>query len=128
MGTMIATLGLLVTLLGTSQPALMQCPGAIYVVVGQKGDVQINGKPIAGADVASELEKLKSSSRFVMYYRENPSAEPSAEEWSRIRGVLNEVVKLRLPISLSSKTDFSDYVDGQGNSHPRTHCGPQEAG
>jgi hypothetical protein len=29
------------------------------------------------------------------------------------------VKKYGLPISLSSKSDFSDYIDASGQSHPR---------
>jgi hypothetical protein len=33
--------------------------------------------------------------------------------------VVELVVKHRLPISMSTKPDFSDYVDGDGTSRPR---------
>jgi hypothetical protein len=39
--------------------------------------------------------------------------------------VIQRVVALKLPISLSSKPDFSDWVDAKGVSHPRT---PPKAG
>jgi hypothetical protein len=40
---------------------------------------------------------------------------------NKVRAI--EIVKLvvahKLPISLSSKPDFSDYIDDEGHSHPQ---------
>jgi hypothetical protein len=112
----------LVSFLGCSKAATMNCPGTIYVTVARSGDVQINGKPVAAANVESELTRLRPTAHLVMYYRESADEEPSREQWSKIASVLDDVTKLRLPISMSSKPDFSDYIDGQGSSHPRLTC------
>jgi hypothetical protein len=50
-----------------------------------------------------------------MYYRENARSEAGSEAMS----VIDLVVKYGLPISLSSKSDFSDYIDANGQSQPR---------
>jgi hypothetical protein len=51
----------------------------------------------------------------VWYYREGAGAElpPEAKQ------VMKLVVDNKLPVSLCTKPDFSDYVDGKGVSHPR---------
>ena len=105
-----------------AKAAMTDCPGAIYVVMSKQGDVQIDRKPVAIADMDRELIRLKPAAHFVMYYRENAGVIPSGRASSNIPVVLNSVMKLRLPITMSSKPDFSDYVDGHGDSYPRMHC------
>jgi hypothetical protein len=50
-----------------------------------------------------------------MYHRENARSEAGREAMA----VIDFVKKYGLPISLSSKSDFSDYIDANGKSHPR---------
>jgi hypothetical protein len=102
--------------------AMTECPGAIYVVMNKQGDVQIDRKPVAIADVDRELARLRPAAHFVMYYRENAGVIPSGQASSNIHAVMDSVMKLGLPLTLSSKPDFSDTIDGQGDSYPRRHC------
>src|SRR5260370_4564207 len=60
------------------------------------------------------LERAKQDHGQVWYYREATGAAPPTG-----LAVIQRVVQRKLPISLSSKPDFSDWVDGQGVSHPR---------
>ena len=68
------------------------------------------------ADLAKLLDVVKEKNGVVWYYREDGPGEPSREAIE----VIKMVVERKLPISLSSKPDFSDYIDEHGNSKPRT--------
>jgi len=57
----------------------------------------------------------KGDDAIVWYYREAAGKTPPP----RALEVLNLVVQNQLRISLSSRPDFSDYVDAHGVSHPR---------
>jgi len=61
------------------------------------------------------LESAKRDQGIVWYYRESAAQSPPQHALQ----VLNMVVQNQLRISLSSKPDFSDYVDSKGISHPR---------
>ena len=51
----------------------------------------------------------------VWYYRENPAADPPPNAMA----VLDLVMRSRVPISMSSRPDFSDYIDENGSAHER---------
>ena len=84
--------------------------GAI-LLDGQPGDLEL---------LDAALERAKQDHGQVWYYRELAGAPPPAAGLA----VIQRVVQRKLPISLSSKPDFSDWVDGQGVSHPRAAEGP----
>jgi len=119
----IAVLLVAIALPVCAKAAMTECQGAIYVVMNKQGDVQIDRRPVAIADVDRELTRLRPAAHFVMYYRENAGVIPSGQASSNIHAVMDAVMKLGLPITLSSKPDFSDDIDAQGNSYPRLHCG-----
>jgi hypothetical protein len=79
------------------------------------GKLLLNGQPASLATIEAEFKKLRSNNGSVWYYRENSQAEPPPEAMA----VIELVVKHRLPVSMSSKPDFSDYIDQHGNSKPR---------
>jgi hypothetical protein len=79
------------------------------------GKFLLNGQPANLAVIETEFKKLKSSNGGVWYYRENPQAEPPPQAMA----VIELVVKYKLPVSMSSKPDFSDYIDENGKSRPR---------
>lgn len=79
------------------------------------GKLLINGKPASLTTVEVALQTLKGNNGAVWYYRENPQAEPPPQAMK----VIELVVKYKLPVSLSSRPDFSDYIDENGNSKPR---------
>lgn len=71
------------------------------------GTLLLNGKP---ADLPSLEAALKSASTVdgeVWYYRENAAQEPPPSAMAAVQ----LVIKYRLPVSFSSKPDFSDTVD-----------------
>ncbi len=80
------------------------------------GDIHFDDKLITSmAELESKLNEIQSVQGAVWFYRENCSNMPNevADE------VFNLVVRLKMPLSLSTKSDFSDWVDADGESHPR---------
>jgi hypothetical protein len=61
----------------------------------------------------------KAADGEIWYYREQ-AANPDAVAMS----VIQMVVKHKLGISMSSKPDYSDYLDGKGVPHPTAAAGP----
>lgn len=110
------------SLAGCSPSATLNCAGVIYVSVFNDGSIQINGNSVRLDDFTEKLNDLKPSAKYIFYYREAARGEPTDQQWGLIKEVLDGMMQLRLPISLSSKPDFSDVVDGAGNSHPRHAC------
>ena len=53
----------------------------------------------------------------VWYYRDHPDQDPTEGQMK----VIEAIAENSVPISLSSKPDFSDYIDVHGQSHPREH-------
>jgi hypothetical protein len=87
----------------------------LKVSVLVSGAVLLDGIPVSLEGLGAKLESVKADRPVVWYYREAAGGEPSAEAMQ----VMKLVVDSRLPISLCSKADFSDYVDRKGVSHPR---------
>lgn len=75
----------------------------------------LNGKEVSPDELMSALSEAKNKNGGVWYYRENPAEEPPPAASQ----VIQMVTDNKLPISMSTKPDFSDYVDGNGNSKPR---------
>ena len=67
------------------------------------------------AEVKRALERVTAQRGTVWYYRESGKGEPPAQAI----GVFKVIVENKPPISLSTKPDFSDYVDENGASLPR---------
>ena len=85
------------------------------VSVSAAGNVALNGTPTDLQALDTALAKLSAEHGSVWYYREAAEAEPPSQAME----VMQLVVKYRLPISMSTKPDFSDTVDANGNSVPR---------
>jgi biopolymer transport protein ExbD len=79
------------------------------------GKVLLNGKESNLPDVKEALEKARSEKAVVWYYRESGKSEPPRQAME----VIKLVIENNLPISMSSKPDFSDYIDDKGQSRPR---------
>ncbi|HYL39216.1 MAG TPA: hypothetical protein VEV17_25075 [Bryobacteraceae bacterium] len=90
----------------------------LRVSVLASGEILLDGRPVDLQQLDQALEAAKGEKRTVWYYREAPGKDAPA----RAMEVIQLVVKHKLPISISSKPDFSDYVDAKGGSHPR-HTG-----
>lgn len=95
--------------------------GIIFKIIARlkvlaSGDIFFEDKLITSmSGLESKLNEIKSLQGAVWFYRENCSNMPNevADE------VFNLVVRLKTPLSLSTKPDFSDWVDANGESHPR---------
>ena len=89
--------------------------GAIMITTIASGALLLNGQPADLASIEAEFKRLQTEKGVVWYYRDNPMSEPSPAAMA----VVQLVIQYRLPISFSSKPDFSDYVDENGRSQPR---------
>ena len=87
----------------------------LKVSVLQSGKLLANGADIQLDELDARLSQVKSQNGVVWYYREGGQGEPPPIAME----VVKLVVKQSLPISMSSKPDFSDTIDEQGNSRPR---------
>lgn len=79
------------------------------------GQILLNGAPSDLDRIDAALVAAKAQNAIVWYYREAAATEPPPQAMA----VMQLIVKYKVPVSLSSKSDFSDYVDTKGFSHPR---------
>ena len=75
----------------------------------------LNGKPVGPNELSTALATAAKEKGMVWYYRENAAGEPPPASTQ----VIQMIIDNELPISLSTKSDFSDYVDENGHSKPR---------
>lgn len=87
----------------------------LKISVLQTGRILMDGHESTIDQVEQGLVKLKSKGGSVWYYREAGQQEPPPEAMEVIKLVADH----ELPITLSSKSDFSDYIDENGQSHSR---------
>ncbi|MDB6029642.1 MAG: hypothetical protein JWM68_5865 [Verrucomicrobiales bacterium] len=87
----------------------------LKVSVLQSGKLLADGTEVRLDELDGRLSKVKSQKGIVWYYRENGQGEPPTIAIE----VIKLVMKHSLPISMSSKPDFSDTIDNKGNSQPR---------
>lgn len=87
----------------------------VRLSVLKSGKVFLDGREGNLGEVKKALGKAKLDNGVVWYYRGNSESEPPPQAM--------EIVKLTLehnrPNSMSTKPDFSDYVDDEGPSRPR---------
>jgi hypothetical protein len=118
----VLSLALLITAGCSPSGGVGKCPDVLYVSLPADGTILIDGEAVAQKDVAAKIESLKPTAKSVVYYREDAQGKPNYDRLLQIEAVLTEVAKLHLPLSLSSKPDFSDTIDAQGKSTPVTAC------
>jgi hypothetical protein len=85
------------------------------VSVLASGVVLLDGTPTTLPALEERLKTVKAANGVVWYHRENPAAEPPPQGTA----VVQLIIKYRLPVSMSTKPDFSDVVDANGVSRPR---------
>lgn len=85
------------------------------VAVFANGSIELDGRRVSAAVLDGALKAHAAKSGVVWYHRENPTAQPHPNA----DVVVQTIIHHRLPVSMSTKPDFSDYVDPAGVSRPR---------
>jgi hypothetical protein len=85
------------------------------VKVMADGSLFVDGEPATLERLDQRFAELANAHGVVWYYREAGESSPPPIA----ARVIELVIKHRLPISMSSKPDFSDTIDQNGVSHPR---------
>ena len=88
---------------------------SLRISVLKSGRILADGKEATLSELDQMLTELKKANGMVWYYREAGQEEPPPQAMEVIKLVAGKA----LPITLSSKPDFSDYVGEDGQSHPR---------
>ena len=78
------------------------------------GAVLVNGEPSEIERLDHALDALQAERDVVWYYRQATSKSAAVG-----MSVIQKITARKLSISLSSRSDFSDYLDDQGVSRPR---------
>jgi hypothetical protein len=89
------------------------------IAVTAPGVVSFDGAAITLDGLKSKLVDLKKRNGVIWYYREAAGSAPSAQATE----VLKLIAASRLPISLSTKPDYSDVVLPDGTTRPRAFGG-----
>lgn len=89
------------------------------IAVTARGVVSFDGAAITLDGLRLKLLDLKKRSGTIWYYREAAGSAPSAQATD----VLKLIAESRLPISLSTKPDYSDVVLPDGTIRPRAPGG-----
>jgi len=87
----------------------------LRISVLASGKILLDGKESSLPEIKQMLGKARSEKAVVWYYRESGKGEPPQQA----REVIQLVIENNLPISMSSRPDFSDYIDDKGQSRPR---------
>ncbi len=107
---------------------ILLCPGCgkpeieimendiLKVSVSTNGRVYVEGRRVSLKHLKTIFQELKEKNGEVWYHRENAQADKPPQQANQ---VIDMVIAAKLPVSLSSKPDFSDYIDEYGHSHPR---------
>jgi hypothetical protein len=85
------------------------------VTVLASGVLLLDGQPTTLPALDERLKALKAANGSVWYHRQNPAAEPPPQGTAAVQ----LIIKHQLPVSMSARPDFSDYVDKDGVSRPR---------
>jgi hypothetical protein len=88
----------------------------IKISVLQSGKILADGSEISLADLDARLSQIQNRNGVVWIYHEGDPGKNLMPIW---RSVVDLVGKHGLPVSQSRKSDFSDYMDEKGVSHPR---------
>jgi hypothetical protein len=85
------------------------------IKVKRDGVIVLNNDTVTLEQLKTSLSKLsQSAGSAVWYYRENPAGEPHPNAML----VLQAIVEAKLPVKLSTKPDFSDFLGPDGASDP----------
>jgi len=90
-------------------------PVVLRLAIMPDGSVTTDGVPTTLEELGPKFTELSEKKGSVYYYREPVPGEPHPNALK----VINAIKEHQLPVSLSSKPDYSDYVTPDGQSHPR---------
>jgi len=93
-----------------------QAGPVLKITILTSGDVLLNGEPTTLPQLDTRLKAAKEQNGEVWYYREDAYYFPGPTALE----VFDLLIRHRMKTSLSSKADFSDYLDTVGFAHPRT--------
>ena len=81
----------------------------------QEGVLLVDDSLVTLPMLQQKLQALKQNQGILWLYRENPAADATPA----VRDALRMVRESGLPVSVSSRPDFADYIDNEGQSRPR---------
>lgn len=81
----------------------------------RSGDVVMDGKRTT-LDAFNQVLAAAKGKVVVWYYREDAEQKANPAQMKVIKAIIDN----RASVSLSTKPDFSDYVDTEGRTHPRS--------
>ena len=113
---------LLMLVFASAGALALDCPNTLRISILLDGAILIDGTKATEEVLDSRLTDLDRTDGVVWYYREGAGKEPPDAQGDVMSRVIGLVMKHRRPISLSSKPDFSDEINGGGQSSPRTKC------
>ena len=90
------------------------------VAVMANGTVWFNGAAVTLDELKVKLAELKRQQGAVWYYRQASAGEPPDVAIEAVKLVIDN----RLPISMSTRPDYSDVVTPDGTTRPRTGQSP----
>ena len=109
MGMVFLCLGVLILTLP------VQAVEILRVQALRSGDIMLDGKEAKLSKLQDRLARIKDAKGQVWFYREGAGSEPTPAQMKAIE----MLVAAQVTVSLSTKADFSDYVDSDGKTHPR---------
>lgn len=86
------------------------------IAVMRDGCVRVNGEVSSMASLTVALEELAKQHGSVWYYREAAKEEPPPVALQ----VIDAVIKVRVPIRLSTRPDYSDTVEVDRKEETKT--------
>ncbi|MGV3661908.1 MAG: DUF1471 domain-containing protein [Prosthecobacter sp.] len=92
-------------------------PVVLRLAIMRDGSITTDGSQTSLEDLPAKLKDLAAKKGIVYYYREVGPA-PEQPHPNALK-VINALKEHQLPVSVSSKPDFSDEVTPDGRSHPR---------
>ena len=94
---------------GSHNPKVMQ------ISVLASGTVLLNRQIATIPEVKRALSRAKARRQNIWFYREGGKGDPAAAAIE----LFKFIVENQLPVSISSRADFADYLDAEGRSQPR---------
>ena len=101
-------------LAGCREAPAPENPKVAKIRITAAGEVTVDGEPMTMEQLDRRLARLKAADGTVWYYRENAEDDPHPNAMV----VLDHVMVNGVPIRMSSKPDFSDSIDENGESVP----------